>query len=342
MNTPPDSSPPPLRSSDEQSVGDPVRHGAVSHSAPDPSAVDAHESVYDGLLGGDSSQWAFGTDFEDPLAGVDTTVPDGVDGADLATYCLMLGDDALVLSHRLSEWCSRAPDLEDDIAVANIALDLLGQARLLLARAAAADPTVVPALPEASPVPAEDALAFFREAGGFRNVRLAEVGHGDFAHLVCRLLLFTLVRHEVFTRLAGSADPVLAAVAVKGVKELTYHRDYAGRWFVTLAQGTEESRRRLLAALDVLWPLRPELVTGHPVESRMAEAGVGVDPASVADAVDAVLDQVLAAAGLERPAERRLAGVDGRTGRGGLHTEALGPLLAEMQVVARAHPQGQW
>jgi len=313
-----------------------------SHSAPDPSAVDDHESVYDGLLGGDSSQWAFGTSFEDPLEGVDTTVPAGVDGADLAAYCLMLGDDALVMSHRLSEWCSRAPDLEDDIALANVALDLLGQARLLLARAAAADPAVVPTLPEGSPVPDEDALAYFREAGDFRNVRLAEVPHGDFAHVVCRLLLFTVARLEVFGRLTGSLDPVLAAVAAKGVKELAYHRDYAGRWFVTLAQGTDESRHRLLAALDVLWPLRDELVASHPVEARMAEAAAGVDPVTVAAAVDGVLDQVFAASGVDRPAARPLAGVNGRTGRDGLHTEALGRLLAEMQVVARAHPRGRW
>src|SRR4051794_40489840 len=145
----------------------------MAHSTPDPNAE--HGSVYDGLLGTDASQWAFGTDFEDPLAGVDTTVPPGLDAAGLAAYCLFLGDDALVLSHRLSEWCSNAPDLEDDIALANISLDLLGQARLLLARAAAADPTVVPALPEGSPVPAEDRLAFFREATEFRNVRLTEV-----------------------------------------------------------------------------------------------------------------------------------------------------------------------
>ncbi|WP_432479489.1 1,2-phenylacetyl-CoA epoxidase subunit PaaC [Nocardioides sp. GXQ0305] len=313
-----------------------------SHSAPDPSAVGDHESVYDGLLGGDASHWAFGTAFEDPLAGVDTTVPEGVDGGDLAAYCLMLGDDALVMSHRLSEWCSRAPDLEDDIALANVALDLLGQARLLLARAAAADPGAVPVLPEGSPVPAEDALAFFREAQELRNVRLTEVPHGDFAHVVCRLLLFTTARLEVFLLLAGSRDPVLAAVAAKGVKELTYHRDYAGRWFVTLARGTEESRRRLLAALEELWPLHSELVATHPVEARMAAAGVGVDPAATAAAVDGVLDQVFATSDVERPADRSLAGVDGRTGRDGLHTEALSRVLAEMQVVARAHPQGRW
>ncbi|GLZ03313.1 putative phenylacetic acid degradation protein PaaC/phenylacetate-CoA oxygenase, PaaI subunit [Actinomadura sp. NBRC 104412] len=303
---------------------------------------DDHGSVFDGLIGGDSSQWAFGTDFEDPLAGVDTTVPDGVDHAALATYCLMLGDDALIMSQRLSEWCSRAPDLEEDIALANMALDLLGQARLLLARAAAADPGVVPALPEGSPVPAEDALAFFRDAGRFRNVRLAEVPNGDFAHVVVRLLLFSAARLALLERLRASTDNVLAAVAAKGVKEITYHRDWSGRWFLTLARGTEESRRRLLAALDALWPFQPELVSAHPLEVSLAQAGVGVDPASTRDEVDAVLDQVLAVSGVDRPDRPPVAGVGGRTGRDGLHTEAMGPLLAEMQVVARAHPSGRW
>ncbi|WP_372728626.1 1,2-phenylacetyl-CoA epoxidase subunit PaaC [Nocardioides sp.] len=314
------------------------------HPAPDPNAAEG--SIFDGLLGhdapGDSSQWAFGTDFEDPLAGVDTTIPDGVDRHELATYCLMLADDALIASHRLSEWCSNAPDLEDDIALANIALDLLGQARLLLARAAAADPSVVPALPEGSPVPPEDALAFFREAGDFRNVRLVEVANGDFAHTVARLLVFSTARLAVLERLASSRDHVLSAVAVKGVKELTYTRDYAGRWFLTLAQGTEESRRRLLDALDELWPLQAELVATHPVEAAMAAAEVGVDPASVADEVAVVLEQVFAMSRVERPDRAPLAGVRGRTGRHGLHTEELSRLLAEMQVVARAHPMGQW
>ncbi len=317
----------------------------MSHSAPDP----AHEagSVYDGLLehhdvAGDDSQWAFGTDFEDPLAGVDTTIPAGVDASDLARYCLMLGDDALVMSHRLSEWCSNAPDLEEDIALANTALDLLGQARLLLARAAAADPSVVPALPVGSPVPAEDALAFFRDAGHFVNVRLVEVPNGDFAHTVVRLLLFAAVRLAVLTRLVETRDPVLSAIAAKGVKELTYHRDYAGRWFLTLAQGTAESRRRLVAALSELWPLYPELLTPHRTEVAAAAAGVGVDPSSVADEVEVVLEQVLAVSGVDRPGAAPLAGVRGRTGRDGLHTEALSRLLAEMQVVARAHPMGTW
>jgi ring-1,2-phenylacetyl-CoA epoxidase subunit PaaC len=280
------------------------------------------DNAYDGLLDHhtvmDDSRWAFGQDFEDPLAGVDTTVPDGLDAGELAAHCLQLGDDALVMSNRLSEWCSNAPDLEEDIALANVALDLLGQARLLLARAAGADPSAVPALPEGSPVPVEDALAFFREAVDFRNVRLVEVPNGDFAHTVARLLLFSTVRLAAFERLTSHPDPVLAAIAAKGVKELTYHRDYAGRWFLTLAQGTEESRRRLVDGLTALWPLYDELARAY---------GVGPE-------VDVVLDQVLAVSAVERPAVAPMAG----TG----HTEALSRMLAEMQVVARAHPMGQW
>ena len=295
-----------------------------------------HESAYDdGLLANDE-RWAFGTSFEDPLAGVDRTVPDGVDPADLATYCLMLADDALVLAQRLSEWCSRAPDLEEDIALANIALDLLGQARILLTRAAGVDPSVVPTLPEGSPVPAEDALAFFRDAQAFRNVRLAEVPDTDFADAIVRLLLFSTWRLALLERLTGSRDHVLAALAAKAVKELTYHRDFAGRWFVMLAGGTDESRRRVEAAMRRMVPLWPELFATHPVEAAVASAGVGVDPAGVRPAAGAVLDHLLEVAGLERPEVRPLAGVNGRTGRDGLHTEALSRLLAEMQSVARA------
>ncbi|MCW2765036.1 MAG: paaI [Nocardioides sp.] len=312
------------------------------NSTPDPSHLPDHDSVYDGLLGSDDSHWAFGTDFEDPLAGVDTTVPDGVDHHDLAVYCLMVADDALVMSQRLSQWCSNAPDLEEDVALANIALDLLGQARLLLARAAAADPTVVPTMPAGSPVPPEDALAFFRDHRDFRNVRLVETDNGDFAVTMARLLLFSTWRLALFQRLAVSRDHVLSAVAVKGVKEMTYHRDYAGRWFLTLARGTEESRRRLVAGLAATWPMRAELFTAHDVEQRVAAAGVGVDPSTVADEVDVLLEQVFGLSGIARPDIAPLAGVQHRTGRHGLHTESFSRLLAEMQVVARAHPMGTW
>jgi ring-1,2-phenylacetyl-CoA epoxidase subunit PaaC len=275
---------------------------------------DPHDSVYDGLLVNDA-HWAFGTDFEDPLAGVDTTVPEGIDAGELAAYCLSLGDDALILSHRLSEWCSRAPDLEEDIALSNVALDLLGQARLLLARAAAADPSVVPALPDGSPVPPEDALAFFRDDQAFRNVRLVEMANGDFAETIARLLVFSTFRLAVFERLTSHPDAVLSAVAAKGVKELTYHRDFAGRWFLTLAKGTDESRRRLLDGLARVWMLKHEL---------------GDDPEA-----DVILDQVFAASEVTRPDVPPMTG-DGQ------HTEALSRLLAEMQVVARAHPMGVW
>jgi len=307
---------------------------------------DDHDNAYAGLLV-DDAHWAFGTGQEyargeDPLAGVDATIPEGVDGSVLAAYCLMLGDDALVLSQRLSEWCSRAPDLEEDIALTNIALDLLGQARLLLARAAAADPAVVPALPAGSPVPDEDRLAFFREDRGFRNVRLVEVPNGDFAETIARIVLFSSWRLALFERLQDSRDAVLAAVAAKGVKELAYHRDFAARWFVILARGTEESRTRLLGALEGLWPLWPELFESHEVERVAADSGVGVAPATVAADVDAVLGQVLEAADIDRPEIVGLAGVRGRRGRDGSHTEALSRMLAEMQSVARAHPMGVW
>ena len=309
----------------------------------DPTAGDFHDTVYDeDLLVGDASHWAFGTSFEDPLAGVDTSIPDGADPAELATYCVMLADDALVYSHRLSEWCSRAPDLEEDIALANIALDLLGQARLLLARAAAASPACVPALPEGSPVPPEDALAFFRNDAELRNVRLVEVDNGDFAVTIVRLLLFSTWRLALLERLRSSRDPVLRAIAEKGVKEVTYHRDYAGRWFLTLAQGTDESRSRLLAALPQVLAFHDELFIDHPVESSVAAAGVGVAPSSVAAEVGVILEQVFSVSGVERHPVAQSGPVSGGLGRHGRHTEALSHLLAEMQSVARAHPMGRW
>lgn len=277
----------------------------------------------------DEARWAYGTGFTDPLAGLDTTVPSDVDGADLAAYCLMLGDDALIASHRLQEWCSNAPELEDDVALANIGLDLLGQARLLLARAGKADGTDRD----------EDALAYFREERDFRNVRLVELQNGDFAHSMARLLVFSTHRLALLDRLSTSRDPVLAAVAAKGVKEVTYHRDYAAGWVVRLGDGTELSHERMQAGLDAVWPQVCELFQAHPVELRLAEAGVGVDPSSVRAEFDAVIDQVLSTATLTLPAA---APVSGMAGRNGIHTEAMGHLLAELQSVARAHPEATW
>ena len=285
----------------------------------------------------EDARWAFGTGFDDPLSGVDTTVPAGVDGAALAAYCVMLGDDALVSAQRLTEWVTRAPELEEEVALANIGLDLLGQARLLLSRAAQADPAVVPA--GGTDVP-EDALAYFREQHEFRNVRLCELDNGDFAFSIVRLLVLSAWRLAVFDRLTGSADPVLAAIAAKGVKELTYHRDHAARWVVRLGDSTPVARAKVEAALAAVWPWLPELFRTSAVEAALP--GVAVDPAAVRAEVDAVLDQVLTAATLTAPEVPPAAPVAGRTGRDGVHTEALSYLLAELQSVARAHPGATW
>ena len=290
-------------------------------------------SVYDAITeADDDTRWAFGTGFSDPLAGIDTSVPDGVAGADLAAYSLMLGDDALVMSHRLQQWCTNAPELEDEVALANIGLDLLGQARLLLARAGAADGTGRD----------EDTLAFGRAEHEFRNVRLAELENGDFGELIARLLVFSVWRLALLARLTGSRDTVLAALAAKGVKEVTYHRDYAAQWLIRLGDGTGFSRERVQAGLTEIWPYVAELFTPHPVEERLAAAGAGVDPAALHAEFDQVMSQILALATLAEPDLPARAGVSGRTGRDGVHTEAMGYLLAEMQSIARAHPGATW
>jgi ring-1,2-phenylacetyl-CoA epoxidase subunit PaaC len=292
----------------------------------------AYESITED---NDVKHWAFGTGFDDPLSGVDRALPSHVDSADLVGYCLMLADDALVLSQRLTEWCSRAPELEEDVALANIALDLLGQARLLLARAGEVEGAGRD----------EDALAYLRDEHEFRNVRLVEVDcgpgpGGDFATTIARLLVFSAWRLAVFEQLASSVDPVLAAIAAKGVKELAYHRDHAAQWTLRLAGGTEYSRERMVAGLAKVWPLVPELFATHEVEERLP--GVAADPATVRSEVDEVLDRVFAAAGLERPDVPAMALVAGRGGRDGVHTEELGYLLAELQHLARSMPGAVW
>ncbi|MEU3713393.1 1,2-phenylacetyl-CoA epoxidase subunit PaaC [Streptomyces catenulae] len=271
--------------------------------------------------GDGDARWAFGTGFEDPLHGVETAVPAGVDAVRLAADCAALADDALVGAQRLAEWCTRAPELEEEVALANIGLDLLGQARLLYTRAGQADGSGR----------GEDAFAYFRDADAFRSLRLAELPNGDFAFSVVRLLWLSSWRLALFTRLAhGAPDPVLAAVAEKGVKELTYHRQYAADWVVRLGDGTEESHRRTVAALAGIAPYTGELFTGAPV--------CGVAPADLRDEVTGVVRQVCAAAGLELPEAEPLPG----SGRDGDRTDHLAPLLAELQSVARAHPEGVW
>ncbi|MEU6471117.1 1,2-phenylacetyl-CoA epoxidase subunit PaaC [Streptomyces massasporeus] len=260
----------------------------------------------------DDTRWAYGTGFEDPLHGVDTAVPDDVDAGELAALCVILADDALVSAQRLAEWTTRAPELEEEVALANIGLDLLGQARLLYSRAGQADGTGRD----------EDAFAYFRDAGDFRNVRLAELPCGDFAFSIVRLLVFASWRLAHFERLTAHRDPVLAAIAAKGVKELAYHRQYAAEWAVRLGDGTEESHRRMRRAQEQVAPYLGELFTAYGVR----------------DEVVTVLRQVTEAAGLPMPVYRPLPG----SGRTGEHTEHLAPLLAELQGIARAHPEATW
>jgi ring-1,2-phenylacetyl-CoA epoxidase subunit PaaC len=269
----------------------------------------------------DESRWAFGTGFVDPLAGVDTSVPEGVDPLALAQFCLMLGDDALIMSQRLQQWIYRAPELEEETALANIALDLLGQARMLLSRVGRADGSGRD----------EDALAYFREAGEFGNVTLVEVPDGDFASCIARLLYFSTWRLAQLAALRDVADPVLAAIAAKGVTELTYHREYAAGWVVRLGDGTDESARRMTLGLAQFAPYLPELF-----DRPAADQTFGCD---VRAEVENVLGQVWAQARLALPPAGPDAGFRGRLGR---HTEHLAPLLAELQTVARADPDATW
>jgi ring-1,2-phenylacetyl-CoA epoxidase subunit PaaC len=304
---------------------------AHSHTEEE-DATNAYQSLAE-TVGHDDPRWAFGSGVEDVQGEIDSPVPDGVDAGDLAQYCLMLGDDALICSHRMSEWVSNAPELEEEVALANIALDLLGQARVLLARAGHVERGGRD----------EDALAYLRTEAEFRNVALAELGDGlDFARAIARLLLFSTWRLALLQRLLDSRDPVLAAVAGKGVKEVAYHRDHAARWTVRLGDGTAESHRRMQDSLDVVWPHVEELFRTSDVERRLVEAGVAADPEQLRPEVDAVLDEVLAAATLTRPQRPAIGTIGGRGGRQGLHTEQLGHVLAQMQSLARQHPGATW
>jgi len=302
----------------------------------------AHEeTVYDALTNAhdDAGHWAFGTGFDEPLAGVDTTVPDGVDPAALGEYCLMLGDDALVLAQRLTQWVTAAPELEEEVAIANVALDLLGQARLLLARAGSVGVLGRSRDRATASIPDEDALAYFRDPDEFRHTALVEAPNGDFAQTMIRLLAASTVRLAVFARLRGSRDPVLAAIAAKGVNELAYHRDHAARWVLRLGDGTPESHRRAQAGADAVWPLLAETFAATDLELRLTEAGIAVDPSEVRDEVVGVLTEVLERATLRVPAWPADAPPRGRLGE---HGPELAELLGTLQGLARQHPAATW
>jgi ring-1,2-phenylacetyl-CoA epoxidase subunit PaaC len=266
-------------------------------------------------------------------------VPDGIEPADLGEYCLMLGDDALVLAQRLTQWITNAPELEEEVAIGNIALDLLGQARLLLARAGSVGVLGRSRSLATDSIPDEDALAYFRDADEFRNTGLVEAPNGDFAQTMVRLLAAVAVRLAVFARLRSSRDPVLAAIAAKGVNELTYHRDHAARWVLRLGDGTDESHRRAQAGVDAVWPLLADVFTATEVERRLTATGVAVDPAEVRVEVREVLASVLEQATLRLPEWPADSEPRGRLGQ---HGEELTELLATLQGLAREHPAATW
>ncbi|MBB5119886.1 phenylacetic acid degradation protein [Streptomyces eurocidicus] len=237
-------------------------------------------------------------------------------GAVPAAAALALGDDALVLSHRLAEWAGNAPVLEEEVALTNIALDLLGQARFLL-----------------SLVGDEDELAYLREERAFRNVQLVEQPNGDFAHTIARQLFFSTYQELLFGRLAAGDGP-FAPLAGKAVKEVTYHRDHAEHWTLRLGDGTEESHRRMQTALDALWRYTGELF--EPVE------GLEVDVTALRDAWLTLITKTVRQATLELPTGPQAGAWTAGAGRQGLHTEPFGRMIAEMQHLHRSHPGASW
>lgn len=242
----------------------------------------------------------------------------------VARYALALGDDALVLAQRLGWWISRAPELEEDMALANIALDLVGHARFLLSYAGTAWGR------------SEDDLAYFRDEQDFRSCRLVEMPNGDFGQTIARQLFYSHYAFELYAALQRSTDPTLAAIAAKAVKEVSYHRDHADQWVLRLGDGTEESHRRMQQGLDALWPYTGELFWDDPVLDELGEAAVRPSSLRQAwlDKVTAILEQ----ATLQVPTAKQALS-DHRTGA---YSEHRGYILAEMQSLARQHPGASW
>jgi ring-1,2-phenylacetyl-CoA epoxidase subunit PaaC len=247
---------------------------------------------------------------------------------DAATYALRLGDDALVLAQRLSEWSARAPELEEDLALTNIALDLLGQARQLLTRAGELE----------GEGRDEDDFAYLRGDREFLNTLIVEQPNGDFARTIARQLMFSTYQLALYDRLRDSADQVISGVAEKAVKEVAYHRDHAREWTLRLGDGTGESHRRMQEGVDWMWPLATELFEHDALAERLVAEGIAADARELRPAWEHYVGGVLEEATLERP-DTTYAATGGRRGE---HSEALGHLLAVMQSTHRAYPGATW
>lgn len=243
-------------------------------------------------------------------------------------YLLCLGDDSLVATQRLLQWCTVAPQIEEDIALSNIALDQLGQARALLSYAGELEGAGRD----------EDALAYLRDEQNFTNVALVELPNEDFAVTVAKMLAFSTYQHELYDRLRSSGDARISAIAVKAGKEVAYHLDHFSAWAVRLGDGTPESHARMTSAIDAVWPWTHELFRSDPVFAAAAAGGYGVDPVQLRPSWLSRIDEVLVGATVTRPAD----GWAPEGARAGLHTEHFGFLLAEMQSLHRAHAGVSW
>lgn len=251
------------------------------------------------------------------------------DNDKLLQFLLRMGDNTLILGHRVSEWCGHSPILEEDIALANTALDLIGQTQMWLGYAAEVQGEGKSA----------DDLAFLRDGWDFRNVLLVELPNGDFGRTLMRQFLFDAWSSILLGHLLKSRDERVAAIAGKASKEAAYHVERSAGTVVGLGDGTGESHARMQAALDYLWPYVGELFESDPADAAMAEAGIAPDPASLRGEYDALVGKVLAEATLTIPAGK-FAHKGGRTGR--MHTEHLGHLLSSMQWLQRAYPGAKW
>ncbi len=246
----------------------------------------------------------------------------------LFEYLLRLGDDRLVLGHRLSEWCGHGPILEEDIATTNIALDLVGQATFFLRLAGQME----------GQGRDEDALAYWRDENQFTNLQMVELPRGDFGFTILRQFLFDVWSFHHLEALSRSTHAELASLAAKAHKEVRYHLRHSSEWVLRLGDGTEESHRRMQAALDELWPWTGELAYQDDVDAALRADGIVPDLEPLRAPWEAMTKDVLGRATLTIPTgPMRMTG--GRTGR---HTEHLGHMLAEMQIVARSHPGASW
>ena len=246
----------------------------------------------------------------------------------LLKYVLRLADDALILGQRLSEWCSKGPVLEQDIALSNIALDHIGRARLLYQYAAelmGGDAT-------------EDTLAYKRDAHEFQSFLILEQSNGHWGDTVARSFLYDTYNFYIYDRLTKSADERLSGIAQKAIKEITYHAQWSAEWVIRLGDGTEESHAKMQQSLEDMWMWSGELFEVDKVEAMMAEAGIGIHPDSVKDAWSQKVSQVIDIATLQKPEDGWMQ----TGGRKGVHTEKLGLMLAEMQFLPRAYPDATW